>query len=171
MEQVHFNPGGDRPRELDDLSKEVDQDRRQVSEREDRLLEVFEQVEAAQAAADQATAVHAKTEEMRSTRARVRLIAGRAFPASDRANRLGFGGGGFAFGGGRTFPGFDGAVDVVGEAFHDLRSGNVDSQSLRQSRVPNPITLQGLQAMLLHKTFQRVEELFVKPAKTFKSMA
>src|SRR5215207_9740017 len=40
------------PRELEDLSKEVDQDRRQISEAEDRLIGVFEQVEAAQAAAD-----------------------------------------------------------------------------------------------------------------------
>ncbi|HEY7062126.1 MAG TPA: C4-type zinc ribbon domain-containing protein [Chloroflexota bacterium] len=51
------------PRELDDLSKEVAQDRRQVSEREDRLLEVFEQVEAAQAASDRATAVATRAEE------------------------------------------------------------------------------------------------------------
>jgi predicted nucleic acid-binding Zn-ribbon protein len=51
------------PRELQDLSDEVAQDTRQVSEREDRLLEVFEQVEAAQATADQAIAAHAKAEE------------------------------------------------------------------------------------------------------------
>ena len=51
------------PRELEDLSKEVEQDRRQISEREDRLIEVFEHVEAAQAAADQATAAFTKTEE------------------------------------------------------------------------------------------------------------
>ena len=50
------------PRELEDLSKEVDQDRRQVSEREDRLLAVFDEVEAAQAAADRATAAFTQTE-------------------------------------------------------------------------------------------------------------
>ncbi|HZR98533.1 MAG TPA: C4-type zinc ribbon domain-containing protein [Chloroflexota bacterium] len=50
------------PRELEDLSREVEQDRRQISEREDRLIEVFEQVEAAQAAADQATAAFARAE-------------------------------------------------------------------------------------------------------------
>jgi uncharacterized protein len=50
------------PRELEDLSKEVDQDRRQVSEQEDRLLAVFDEVEAAQAAADQATAAFTRAE-------------------------------------------------------------------------------------------------------------
>ncbi|HLH23069.1 MAG TPA: C4-type zinc ribbon domain-containing protein [Chloroflexota bacterium] len=50
------------PRELEDLSREVDQDRRQISEREDRLIEVFEQVEAAQAAADRAAAAYAQAE-------------------------------------------------------------------------------------------------------------
>jgi uncharacterized protein len=50
------------PRELEDLSKEVEQDRRQISDREDRLIEVFEQVEAAQVAADQATATFTRTE-------------------------------------------------------------------------------------------------------------
>jgi predicted nucleic acid-binding Zn-ribbon protein len=50
------------PRELEDLSKEVEQDRRQISEAEDRLLVVFDEVEAAQAAADRATAAFTKAE-------------------------------------------------------------------------------------------------------------
>ena len=44
------------PRELQDLSHEVDQDARQVSDREDRLLAVFDEVDAAQKTAQQATA-------------------------------------------------------------------------------------------------------------------
>jgi uncharacterized protein len=50
------------PRELDDLSKEVEQDRRQVSTREDRLLEVFDLVSAAEAAAREAEDAYQQTE-------------------------------------------------------------------------------------------------------------
>jgi predicted nucleic acid-binding Zn-ribbon protein len=42
------------PRELQDMTHEVEQDRRLVSEREDRLIAIFDQVEAAEAAARQA---------------------------------------------------------------------------------------------------------------------
>ena len=50
------------PRELDDLSKEVEQDRRQVSVREDRLLELFDVVGAAEAAARDADEAYQRTE-------------------------------------------------------------------------------------------------------------
>jgi uncharacterized protein len=50
------------PRELQDLSHEVDQDARQVSDREDRLLAMFDEVDAAQKAAQQATARRAELE-------------------------------------------------------------------------------------------------------------
>ena len=46
------------PRELQDLSHEVEQDTRQVSSREDRLLEVFDEVEGAQTAARAAEDTH-----------------------------------------------------------------------------------------------------------------
>jgi predicted nucleic acid-binding Zn-ribbon protein len=51
------------PRELDDLSKEVEQDRRLVSEREDRLLELFDQVEAAESAARRADEGYQQAEQ------------------------------------------------------------------------------------------------------------
>lgn len=50
------------PRELQDLSHEVEQDTRQVSAREDHLLEVFDEVESAQTAAQAAEATHAQVE-------------------------------------------------------------------------------------------------------------
>jgi uncharacterized protein len=50
------------PRELDDLSHEVEQDRRQVSTLEDRLLALLEEVETAEATARSAEAAHAEIE-------------------------------------------------------------------------------------------------------------
>jgi predicted nucleic acid-binding Zn-ribbon protein len=50
------------PRELSDLSSEVKQDERLMSEREDRLLAVYDVVAAAQAAADTAQAAYGKAE-------------------------------------------------------------------------------------------------------------
>jgi predicted nucleic acid-binding Zn-ribbon protein len=64
------------PRELQDLSHEVDQDARQVSDREDRLLAVFDEVDAAQKTAQQATA---RREEIETAwkREQERLAQGR----------------------------------------------------------------------------------------------
>ena len=50
------------PRELGDLSKEVQQDTRQVSAGEDRLLALFDEVEAAEVAARQAEEAYAQAE-------------------------------------------------------------------------------------------------------------
>ena len=50
------------PRELQDMTHEVEQDRRLVSDREDRLLAIFEQVEAAEAAARQAEDAYRQAE-------------------------------------------------------------------------------------------------------------
>jgi predicted nucleic acid-binding Zn-ribbon protein len=50
------------PRELADLAREVEQEQRRLSDREDRLLLLFDEVEAAQAAAQQAAAAYAETE-------------------------------------------------------------------------------------------------------------
>ena len=50
------------PRELQDMTHEVEQDRRLVSDREDRLLAIFEQVEAAEAAARHAEDAYQRAE-------------------------------------------------------------------------------------------------------------
>ncbi len=50
------------PRELEDLSKEVEQDRRLVSDREDRLIPLFDQVETAETAARQTAEAYQQAE-------------------------------------------------------------------------------------------------------------
>ncbi len=51
------------PRELEDLSREVEQDRRLISDREDRLLELWDRVAEAEAAAREAEAAYRAAEE------------------------------------------------------------------------------------------------------------
>ena len=64
------------PRELQDLSHEVDQDNRLVSDREDHLLAVFDEVDAAQKSAQEATARRDEIEAAYK-REQERLAAGR----------------------------------------------------------------------------------------------